>query len=391
MANYSLTVFFTCIASFIIGIALGRYLFPKSPFSEIQDNQESEKRAYIKGLKYIISNEPDKAIAEFTRAVQINSDTVEIYINLGNLFRDKGEIERAIRIHQSILLRPNLKDDAKESALMCLGLDYSAAGFFDRAISTFQQLISLHPNNLQAHREMEKLYEEEKDWENAFNEAKLCQKLSKEDNSSLLAHIVTELGKELYRKGDIVLAKKELKRAIGINKRCTEAYLVLGDIYFAEEKLGQAISKWEEIVHSDIPLSHLVYEKLEKAYLKRGDYDHIEEIYREILNKRPEDYITRLILAEYYLKKGAGNKAIEELKDALKFRPTHPSIRQKLGEILLKEQLEKEALKEYRALIEEMKDKNSLSFCSKCGYQTSEVTWKCPQCKEWDTFFTEDS
>ncbi|MGA1841361.1 MAG: tetratricopeptide repeat protein [bacterium] len=364
---------------------------PKFSLTETSENLESEKGAYIKGLKYIISNEPDKAIAEFTRAVQINSNTVEIYINLGNLFREKGEIERAIRIHQSILLRPNLKPDAKESALMCLGLDYSAAGFFDRAISTFQQLISLHPNNIQAHRELEKLYEEEKDWENAFNEAKLCQKLSKEDNSPLLAHIITELGKDFYRKGEIIQAKKELKRAIGINKGCTEAYLVLGDIYFAEEKLGQAISKWEEIVHLDLPLSHLVYEKLEKAYLKRGDYDQIEEIYREVLNKRPEDYTTRLILAEYYQKKGASNKAIQELKDALKFKPTHPSIRQKLGEILLKEQLEKEALKEYKTLIEEMKNKKFLSYCSRCGFQTSEIIWKCPQCKEWDTFFNEDS
>ena len=144
MVPYLVAILFILIA-FIIGLALGHYVIHPPVSLETQKISESQKGAYIKGLKYIISNEPDKAIAEFTRAVRINSDTVEIYINLGNLFREKGEIERAIRIHQSILLRPNLKPDIKESALMDLGLDYSAAGFFDRAISTFQQLISLHP------------------------------------------------------------------------------------------------------------------------------------------------------------------------------------------------------------------------------------------------------
>ena len=390
MVPYLYAILFTLIA-FIIGLVIGRYVFHPPGSSETIGITESQKGAYIKGLKYIISNEPDKAIAEFTRAVRINSDTVEIYINLGNLFREKGEIERAIRIHQSILLRPNLKPDIKESALMDLGLDYSAAGFFDRAITSFQQLISLHPNNLQAHREMEKLYEEEKDWESAFNEAKICQRLSKKDESALMAHIITELGKELYGKGDATQAKKELKRAISVHKKCTEAYLVLGDIYFAEEKLGQAISTWEDIIHQDLPFSFLVYEKLEKAYLKRGDYDQIEDIYREVLNKRPEDYNTRLILADYYQKKGSSHKAIQELKDALKIKRSHPSIRHRLGEILLKEDLQKEALVEYKALIEEMKGQKSLYNCNRCGYQTTEIIWKCPQCKEWDTFVAEDS
>jgi lipopolysaccharide biosynthesis regulator YciM len=357
----------------------------------MQEAQESEKGAYIKGLKYIISNEPDKAIAEFTRAVKINSNTVEIYINLGALFREKGEIERAIRIHQSILLRPNLKPDIKESALMDLGLDYSAAGFFDRAISIFQQLIALHPNNLQAHKELEKIYEEEKDWENAFNEAKICQKISKIDASPLLAHIITELGKDLYKKGEITQAKKDLKRAIDIYKRSTESYLVLGEIYFEEEKLGQAISTWEELIYQNLPFSHLVYEKLEKAYLKKGDYDHIEQIYKEVLNKKPEDFKTRLILADYYQKKGASHKAIQELKDSFKYKPGHPQIRQKLGEILLKEHLDKEALMEYKALIDEMKDQKFPLYCNKCGYQATDIIWKCPQCKEWDTFITEVS
>lgn len=385
-----ITTILLASAAFLIGLVVGRFLIPHSIRAQTQNIQDAEKGAYIKGLKYIISNEPDKAIAEFTRAVQINSDTVEIYINLGNLFRERGEIERAIRIHQSILLRPTLSPVVKKSALMDLGLDYSAAGIFDRAIGIFEQLISLHPDNLPAHRELEKLYEEERDWEKAFQEAKICQRLSRSDASFLLAHIITELGKELYSKGENHQAIRELKRAIAINRNCTETYLVLGDIYFAEEKLSQAISAWEKIIHLSLPFSHLAYEKLEKAYLKKADYDHIEKIYTEVLVKSPEDCTTRIILAEYYHKKGLSHKAVQELREALKYKPKSSTIRQKLGEILLKEGLEKEALMEYQALIKQMKGQR-IYCCNKCGYQTTEVIWKCPQCKEWGTFIEDET
>lgn len=382
-------IFIISIISFFLGLIVGYFLFQSSSAVDEKDMIDPEKGAYIKGLKYIISNEPDKAIAEFTRAVQINSDTVEIYLNLGNLFRDRGEIERAIRIHQSILLRPNLSPEVKKSALMDLGLDYSAAGIFDRAIGIFQQLISLHPDNLQAHIELEKLYEEEKDLEKAFQEAKTCQKLSKEDNSSLLAHIITEIGKELYAKNEINQAIKELKKAIIINKNCIEAYLYLGDIYFDEEKYTLAISVWEKIIHLKLPFTQLVYEKLEKAFLKKGAYDRIEEIYLEVLNNSPQDNNTRIILAEYYYKKGLSHKAIQVLKDGLKLRHS-PKLRHKLGKILLKEGLDKEAIDEYKIIIEEMKGQRFFR-CNKCGYLANEVIWKCPQCKEWDSFSEEDN
>ena len=137
-------------------------------------------------------------------------------------------------------------------------------------------------------------------------------------------------------------------------------------------------------------MGHPAYEKLEKAYLKKEDYDHIEQIYREVLGKRPEDFTTRLILSEYYQKKGLSHKAVQELREAIKFKPKSLTIRKKLGEILLKEDLKDAIRTEYQALIEEMKGQRVYS-CNKCGYQSIDFIWKCPQCKEWDTFVEEDA
>ena len=99
----------------LVGILLGIFIGSRRNM-KISEVSTDDQSAYIRGLQYIISHEPDKAIAEFTKAVQINSGTVEIYLNLGNLFREKGEVERALRIHQSILVRPSLSPEIKSSA-----------------------------------------------------------------------------------------------------------------------------------------------------------------------------------------------------------------------------------------------------------------------------------
>ncbi|MGA1871154.1 MAG: tetratricopeptide repeat protein [bacterium] len=370
---------------FFVGILLGHYIGAKNnnktSFTSVDD-----KSAYIRGLQYIISHEPDKAIAEFTKAVQINSGTVEIYLNLGNLFREKGEVERALRIHQSILLRPSLSPRIKSSALMELGRDYSIAGFIDRAISVFKNITKLHPDKLDAYKELVNLYEEEKNWEKAFTTAKYIEKISKKNQSVTISHIICEQAKEKLAEKQIHNAIKDLKRAMSLNPSCIEAYLVLGDIYFNESQLDQAISTWQRVIHLDLPFSHLVYKKLEKAYLNKGNYDQIEQVYHSYLRKHTGDISTRLILADYYQKKGAINKAIQILKDGLKINPHATRLSCALGEILIKEDREKEIIEEYKLLLNRIERKKQIYVCNKCGYKNNDIIWKCPQCKEWDTF-----
>ena len=155
-----ITLYLSILISIGLGILIGWFLAKRSQ-TEGETNIHGHN-AYIRGLKYIISNQPDKAIAEFTRAVQINSNTIEIYQDLGNLFRERGEVGRAIQIHQSILLRPSLDRNLRISALMDLGLDFQKGGFIDRAIKIYQEVIQADPNNVQARKYLEKLYEKEK-------------------------------------------------------------------------------------------------------------------------------------------------------------------------------------------------------------------------------------
>ncbi|MBI5787952.1 MAG: tetratricopeptide repeat protein [Candidatus Schekmanbacteria bacterium] len=371
---------FTFGSGFILAWILKKRHKPASNAALSQEN-----RAYIKGLNYIIANMPDKAIAEFTKAVQLNSDTVEIYLSLGNLFREKGDVERAIRIHQSILLRPTLDPKTHVQALVDLGLDYHKAGFIDRAIETYKKVIGLDPNSLIAYKQLEKLHEEENNWERAYSIQHKIMRLENSKDQRMLAHIQVQMGQQFYEAGDPRQAFKRLKTAMMLNKGCTPAYLLMGDIYFDEGKLDKAIAIWEEIVDNGLRFAFLAYRRLENAYLQQGQYDKIGHLYRRMLKDKPGDIRTRIALAKYYHKSGRSDQAIGELQEALKHNSKVPEVRQYLLQILL-ETKGADVISQYTNLFQELKTEDIPLHCSHCGYEDLELPWKCLRCREWDTF-----
>ena len=157
----------------LVGAVIGRVLPRKE---NAPKDLHQGRNGFYKSLNYILSNEHDKAIEEFTRMVEVDSDTVEVYLGLGSLFRSKGELGRAIRIHQSIIVRPSLDKKIKVQAYFDLGLDYQMAGLFDSAIETFQSVIKLDPHHLKAYQHLEKIYEDEKSWDKAFETQKQIKK-----------------------------------------------------------------------------------------------------------------------------------------------------------------------------------------------------------------------
>jgi len=148
--------------AFAIGLILG-LLFCSRRSKNASSRSPKGDQAFFKGVQYILSNDPDQAIEEFTKSVQLNSGTVETYIALGNLYRSRGDIDRAIRIRQSIILRTDIEEGIKVRALIDLGLDYRKGGFLNRAVETFLKVLQKQPSNLEVLEAIEKIYEELKD------------------------------------------------------------------------------------------------------------------------------------------------------------------------------------------------------------------------------------
>ncbi len=376
------------LVALVVGFLAGRYLKKGSskgkPFFDKGDS------AFFKGIQYLLSDDPDHAIEEFTKSVQINSDTIETYAALGNLYRSKGAIDRAIHIRRSIILRPNIDEETKVRALFDLGLDYKKGGFLDRALETFINLLSKRPSDIATLEELEKIYEEIKDWEKAFEARERIAKLSKTKYSGILAHHRAEAGKALFEQGDATKAKAFLKKAISINKKCIDAYLHLGDIYLATGDIKEAMSTWKKIASISPQFAFLAYQRLEQVYNKSHDIKHIEEFLKECA-KYSTDAFTHLALARHMYREKKHDEAVLELKNALNYYPRFWEARRLLGEILLETGNTGDALNAYNDLLMHLNVPYLEFQCANCGFHPATLKWQCPQCKKWDTITLTDS
>jgi len=370
------------IAAFFIGLIIGRLVRYRTgkdtkALSSVGDS------AFFKGIQYILSNDRDQAIEEFTKSVQVNSDTIETYVALGNLYRSKGDIERAIRIRQTIILRPNIDEQIKIRALFDLGLDYRKGGFLNRALEAFIDVLEKQPSDLQTLEEIEKIYEEMKDWENAFSTRQKIAGLVRGNHNHVLAHHQTEIGKVYLDKGESSKAKASFQKAVSIHEGCVDSYLHLGDLYFSRQEYKKAIAVWKKVVKIAPRFTFLAYRRLEGAYSEMQNLKPVEDFLKECA-KFNSDAFTRLALARYLYNAQNYDGALQELESALELDPSFWEARKFMGEILLSHKKEK-ALDAYRELVAHLNVPYLEFQCANCGFRPNDLQWQCPQCKKWDT------
>ena len=278
----------------------------------------------------------------------------------------------------------------KLRALFDLGLDYRKGGFLNRALETFLKVAQKDPENVQTHIEIEKIYEESKDWENAYRTRRRISQLSGVDSSHILAHHLVEIGKVYQKEANLGKAVSYFTKAISTYKGCVDAYLHLGDLYFSKKEYKKAISTWKKVAQVAPQFTFLAYRRLEGAYSKMKDLKPVEVFLKECAQSN-SDAFTHVALARYLYNKNDIEGALRELANALEFDPYFLKARKFKGEILLNHGREKEALMDYRELIEHL-DVPYLEFqCSQCGFQANELQWQCPQCRSWDTIGLIDS
>ncbi len=377
------------LVGLILGGLAGRLLSYRKERRTRSLRRESDK-AFFKGIQYILSNDHDQAIEEFTKSVQINSDTIETYVALGNLYRSKGDIDRAIRIRQSIILRPNIDESLKLRALIDLALDYRKGGFMNRALEALNQALQKEPANLEALDSAEKIYEDMRDWENACETRQKIARVSKGDHKHILAHFQVELGKASQDRGDLAKAKSCFQKALSIDEKCLDAHLHLGDWYFQKQDYKKAVSAWRKVVRSAPQFSFLAYRRLEGAYGEMKNLKPVEEFLKECAESSG-DAFTHMALARYLFNEQDYQGAIRELDSALTLDPSFWEARKFKGEILLNQGMRDEALSAYQDLIPRLNVPYLKFQCSNCGFRPGDLQWQCPQCRQWDTIGLMDS
>jgi lipopolysaccharide biosynthesis regulator YciM len=366
----------------IVGILLGRAGAGAAAERRAASRSPSDD-AFMKGLSHLMADHTDQAIEEFTRAVTLNSDTVETYVVLGNLFRQKGEIERAVRIRQSIIARPNLERSVRLQALYDLGLDYRKGGLYNRATEAFQEVIKMDSEHVESLAQLVSLYEEIRDWENAYEALRRLDRLTRSDSRRVLAHYKTERGKELMAAGQLEQAEESLNQAMSVDKGCLDAYLHLGDLELARGRHRKALNIWRKAVRLEPKHAHLVIRRVTQAEDELGE-KAVSAFLEEIEPEQAED-TALMALAQHYHRHQEDDKAQELLRLAVAQNPRQLGAHRLLGETLLARGQREEALAAYSELLEHIDGDWSSYQCEQCGYVSPQLTWKCPRCHAWDS------
>ena len=353
------------VLSFIIGALVSYIVIMSKQRKESLDRKKLE--SYVKGINYIIEDETDKAIKELTETAKIDPDMIDIYVSIGNLFRKKGEINRALIIHKSLLARQNLDKNKKLDIYLNVGIDYRKAGLYDRAKKYFKDALSIAPKNQLAKKLLYEVYEDSKDWENAL----IWHKRFDGTDKHILAHLYTELGKEKLKEGNTEEAKKNFERAIKEYRECFDALINLGDIYFHYGKFEKAYELWEKACRIRPELCDIALNRIK-------DDNILREKIKQLLIEMPENEFIKFFSAENYLKLGEVNKAESLYRSLLKKRVHSLSILKRLVEI-------NRDSPEYVRLFVVNTQSTAIKYtCTNCGYSSGKPFFRCPKCKSWD-------
>jgi lipopolysaccharide assembly protein B len=383
------------LIALLIGLAAGKAWerYKLSDGRWIDRRRARESPHYMVGLNSLVAGQIDHAIDELTRAAAAAGDVLEIRLILGNLYREKGQVGRAIQEHQGLLQRANLRKLEHANVLLCLGLDYKAGGFVDRALEAFSEVLRLDPGNEYALTNLEKLYEEQHQWREAYATrqklAAAADEARRPRHEGTLAFLEDALGREALQRMDYEQATRHFASAIDLDARNTPAYLNLGDVQFLQGDPARAVATWEQLVEASPDRAYLAFDRLESAYPKTGHAGKFPDLCRRLIADDPQNWRARVALARHLSATGAAGEGLELLFDAMVINPHGLAIHQAIWETLSSLGIPQELVDRYLELTRRSIFYLDPHICVRCRYRSTELLWHCPNCHEWNTFVEE--
>ena len=384
------------LVALLVGLAVGkaweRYKLHDGVWTDRRRARESPH--YMLGLNFLVASQIDQAIDELSKAASAAGDPLEIHLILGNLYREKGQVGRAIQEHQRLLQRPKLRKLEHANVLLCLGLDYRSGGFVDRAIEAFTEVLKLDPQNRYALSNLEKLYEDQHQWAEAYATRQKLAALSLESggepdsprHNEILAFLENEFGQAALKGSNHAEAARRFQAAIERDPRNAPAQLSLGDVRFAEGRTQDAIAAWEGLISASPDRAYLAFSRLEEGYTKVGRPDRFPALCQKLIAANPQEWRARLALARHVAAQGRPSEALELLFEALVHHPHALSLHQAIWQTLSELKLPPALVGRYEALTRDAIFYLDPHVCLRCHYRSTELLWQCPHCHEWNTF-----
>lgn len=334
---------------------------------------------YFKGLNYLLNEQPDKAIDVFIGLLEVNSETVETHLALANLFRRRGETDRAIRIHQNLIARPTLSSQQRTQALVELGLDYMNAGVLDRAEHLFLELLHQSPVPTEAPKQLMRIYQQEKKWAQAIDMAKQVTADKKHPTHALIAQFYCELAEQIPEK-EQQQAFNLLRSAYHHDPSCVRASLLEGKLLIKSGQYRKAIKILQQIEQQNHFYLSEALHLLQRCYEHNGQLTQFRDWLQALLTRHPHLTSARLLLTKL-IQKQEGNQAAQQFLQRQLYQ--HPSVEGLHQLIMLGEDNHQVLIPLIKEVTTALIHKGDRYTCKNCGFSGRTMHWHCPGCSQW--------
>jgi lipopolysaccharide biosynthesis regulator YciM len=379
-----------------VAAASGWFAARKSQMRSQQSENEisPSQQGYFKGLNYLLHDRPDKALDVFVDLVEVDSETVETHLALGALFRRRGEVDRAIRIHQNVIARPHLSVSQRDQARHELGTDYFRAGFLDRAEEVFAELLKSRDYEASARENLLLIFQQQKEWIRALeNIDKLLSEAPDRKGYRLLAaQFCCEAAEDQAEAHAAKEVRKWTERALKYDSSCYRALQIVGDLAMNEQDYTQALRYFQSAVELKPDFWTELMGRIESCYKQQQDDTEYRNWLQAQVNagNRIEPV---LAMVQWMLDRGDTENAKQLLREKLLHIHTLRGI-QKYLELLSSSKSscaqgvdeENRDCQTVRVAISRLLEHRAAYRCEQCGFESRNLHWRCPGCQQWDTW-----
>lgn len=342
-------------------------------------------RSYFQGLNFLLNEQQDKAIEAFIEVVKVDPQTIELHFALGSLFRRRGEVDRALRMHQNLVDRTDLDEDKRQQALFELAQDYLKAGILDRAEALFKELQDT-PYAKTALDFLLELYQKEKDWLKAIDVTQRLGEISGQSHGKEAAFFFCELAAAEITRMQTDAARMHLQQALQADPQAVRATMMLGDMERTAQQLAQAIETWKRIEQQNPQYLPLVAERMLDTCRLIGRADEGIKILQGYLANYPSLDLMN-VLFNAILQRDGAEAAYKLVRDELQRNPTLLGLDKLLEARLLEVSSERRADVELvKNLVHQRTRTLAMYRCTNCGFKARQFYWHCPACHGWETY-----
>ncbi|MDA0706657.1 MAG: lipopolysaccharide assembly protein LapB [Proteobacteria bacterium] len=338
---------------------------------------------YLKGLNFLLNEQTDQALEHFLAMVRVDDKTIETHFALGSLFRRRGEVDRAIRIHQNIIARPDLASEQRDQALFSLAKDYLHAGLLDRAEKLFVRLSQGSRYQVQALENLCRIYEQEKEWQKAIDAGQQLESIGGRSLALQIAHYYCELAEAAMRKNDYGAARHHVKKAQAGRPRTMRGALTRAHIARETDDNATAIRLYHRIIDEHTYLISEALPEIVAAYKRDGSMNGLDKSLRSMVEDDPE--MRTLVAYTAIVNKIAGIPIIDECVE--RYMLEEPTLSEFVDLHQLtpgKSGAQSEALQKVRSALSKLAAATPRYQCQECGFSSQRLLWQCPSCRNWE-------